>query len=204
VVTLTIYVEGGSATLSRKCRLGFQTFFEKAGQKGNMPHFVSAGSRERAFDMYRTALKFGDRAMLLVDSEAPVTHTSPWTHLRNRPGDGWEKPGTAPDNDCHLMVQCMEHWFLADRETLKAFYGQGYRESALPSAGTSLESIPKDTLSKSLYEATRNSRTKRAYSKGGHSFDLLARIDPAKVTAASPWADRFVTAVKTAMTAPQP
>jgi hypothetical protein len=204
MVVLSLFVEGGGDTnkLAIDCKRGFRIFLEKSGLKGKMPRIVAGGTRAQAYDKFCTALKTGQRALLLVDSEAAVSEISPWTHLRNRPGDGWEKPGTAADDDCHLMVQCMEHWFLADRETLKAFYGQGYRESALPSSGTSLESIPKDTLSRSLYEATRNSRTKRAYSKGGHSFELLARIDPAKVTAASLWADRFVTAVRTAMTVP--
>ncbi len=30
------------------------------------------------------------------------------------------------------------------------------------------------------------------YSKGGHSFEILETLDPAKVRAASPHADRFV------------
>jgi hypothetical protein len=100
------------------------------------------------------------------------------------------------------MVQCMENWFLTDRETLRTFFGQGYRETALPPACQNIETILKDTVLRSLSEATKDCKTKARYDKGEHSFDLLARIDPAKVTASSQWANRFVTAVKTAMSAP--
>ena len=142
--------------------------------------------------------------MLLVDSEDPVTAASSWDHLATRGGDRWSKPDTGADDHCHLMVQCMENWFLADRETLRRFFGQGYKASALPPASQNIENISKDTVLRSLSEATKDCKTKARYEKGEHSFDVLARIDPAKVTAASPWAASFVTAVKDAMNTPQP
>lgn len=39
-------------------------------------------------------------------------------------------------------------------------------------------------------------KSKAEYGKGEHSFPLLARIDPATVMAASPWAKRFVDELK--------
>ena len=33
----------------------------------------------------------------------------------------------ATDEQAHLMVQCMEAWFLADRETLAAVFGRGLK-----------------------------------------------------------------------------
>jgi hypothetical protein len=47
----------------------------------------------------------------------------------------------------------------------------------------------------SLQRATYNCKTKAAYDKGEHSFKVLARIDPAKVSQALPWARRFFDAL---------
>ena len=88
------------------------------------------------------------------------------------------------------MVQMMESWFLADREALAAYYGQGFRAGALPS-NTRIEDVAKDDVIDGLEQATRNT-SKGRYSKGRHSFDLLARLAPAKVTNASPYAKRLI------------
>lgn len=205
-----LYVEGGgdSKSLQIECRRGFREFLEKAGLKGKMPGITACGSRQEAYKDYCTALKGGEAAVLLVDSEAPVTpehrqpkdqpaQWQPWQHLKAR--DGWDKPANALDSDCHLMVQVMENWFLADRETLKAFFGQGFRESALPAADRPIEDVTKDEVYRAVKLATQGCKTKGEYVKGEHSFKLLAKTDPAKVMAASPWARRFVEELKKKM-----
>ena len=88
------------------------------------------------------------------------------------------------------MVQCMEAWFVADRETLAAFFGQHFNANALP-AREDVENISKQDLCTALESATRTCK-KGSYGKGRHSFDILAQIDPAKVTAASPYAKRLI------------
>ena len=50
-----------------------------------------------------------------------------------------------------------------------------------------------------MKRSTRECKTKDAYGKGPHSFKLLAAVDPAKVTAASPWAKRFIECLKARM-----
>lgn len=95
------------------------------------------------------------------------------------------------------MVQVMENWFLADRETLKTFFGQGFRENALPATSRPIEDVAKEDVYSALKQATRDCET--PYGKGEHSFKLLERIDPAKVMAASPWAQRFVDELKKKM-----
>ena len=139
--------------------------------------------------------------MLLVDSEDPVLVSSPWAHLLQRQGDAWPTPPHATDDDCHLMVQCMESWFLADRDTLKNFFGQGYDANALPAAENPIETIPKIAVYQALAKATKDCKTKAPYGKGEHSFLLLASIDPAKIAAASPWANRFITDLNQTMIA---
>jgi len=210
VVKLKLYVEGGgdSAALKAACRQGFTQFITNAGI-GQRPRVVACGSRGDAYDSYRTAIANGEDAILLVDSEAPVAQQhqqgqdssewQPWQHLKQRPGDVWDKPQGVPDTDCHLMVQCMESWLIADPVTLKAFFGQGFRENQLPVTANSVESVGKQQVYSALAKATKVCKTKAQYGKGEHSFKLLGKIDPAKVTAASPWASRFVSELKKKM-----
>jgi hypothetical protein len=83
------------------------------------------------------------------------------------------------------MVQAMEAWFHADKEKVREYYVRGFLLDAL-SARTDIDNIPKADLFAGLKLATRACPTKGAYSKGGHSFAILALIDPAKVRASSP------------------
>lgn len=98
-----------------------------------MPKVVACGSREHAFKDFQNALKNQKHglALLLVDSEGPVSkNISSWTHLQNQ--NGWERPAEVTDERAHLMVQCMEAWFLADREKLATFFGRGFNREVLP------------------------------------------------------------------------
>jgi len=205
-----LYVEGGGDTnvLKTACRAGFSDFLSKAGLKGKMPRIVACGSRQNAYDSFCTAINSGEEALLLVDSEAAVTthcqqgdaeNWKPWQHLKDRPGDQWDKPGNAGDDDCHLMVQCMESWFLTDRAQLQDFFGQGFNANSLPAEGNQIESVAKSQIYQALSSATQNCKTKSKYGKGEHSFKLLALISSDRVTAASPWAKRFIDAAKKKM-----
>ena len=204
MVGMKLYVEGGGLgkSLRTACRQGFSELLTKAGLAAHMPRIVASGSRSEAYGDFCTALRNGERAMLLVDSEDPVLGQppyQPWRHLWNRPGDHWRKPPGATDAHCHLMVQCMEAWFLADRQTLQAFFGQGFRDNALPAGGRNIETITKHDVYQSLANATGECKTKAPYGKGEHSFKILALIDPGMVTQASGWANRFIAEIKQQM-----
>ncbi|MCB0064764.1 MAG: DUF4276 family protein [Caldilineaceae bacterium] len=161
-----------------------------------MPKVVACGSRDQAFRDFKTALKQSQPdsfPLLLVDSEDPITKGSePWDHLEQR--DKWTKPSKADDKQFHLMVQCMESWFLADPDTLSQYFGRGFQNSALPKR-RDIENIRKVDVYKLLESASRNSQ-KQTYSKGKHSFALLGQIDPTKVTECSPFAQRLIDALK--------
>lgn len=204
-----LYVEGGgnTAALKTACREGFTSFITRAGID-RRPRVVACGSRKDAYDSYCTAIANGEDAVLLVDSEAPVDGRhqdgepqdwTPWQHLKQRTGDQWEKPANVADTDCHLMVQCMESWLLADDSALKAFFGQGFRETRLPASAHAIETLAKSQIYDALADATKDCKNKAQYGKGEHSFKLLARIDPAKVASASLWAKRFVDELKKIM-----
>lgn len=132
----------------------------------------------------------GTFIVLLVDSEDPVAAgTGAWSHLRFR--DNWDRPNGSTDDNAHLMVQCMESWFLADRNTLMQYFGDGFKEKSLPNR-TDVESIPKQDVFRSLDAATRQSK-KGKYDKGKHAFEILGKLNPESVTAGSPSAKRLVT-----------
>jgi Domain of unknown function (DUF4276) len=189
---VTIYVEGGSpGDLQSECRKGFRLFLEKAGLKGQMPKVVACGSRNEAYSRFCTALSIkADFPLLLVDSEGPVSET-PWQHALHQEGDQWKKPDGTDDDHLHFMVQVMESWFLADRAALKTHFGFEFKDSKLPK-GKYLEAIPKQQVLDGLKTATQNCGRDKTYHKGRHSFEILGKISPQLVVAASPSAKRLI------------
>ena len=192
-MNVKVYVEGGGdrRETQAKCRKGFNCFFHKTELAGQMPKVKSCGSRQKTYDDFCAAwAKVADDVfiVLLVDSEGPVAG-SPWPHLKNR--DNWRKPPDATDNNAHLMVQCMEAWFLADVDTLAGYFGDGFNRNALPGQ-PNVECIPKADLDHRLKMATRYSTRKGAYHKGKHSFAILSMLNPKKVTDASHHAKRLI------------
>jgi len=194
-VNVKVYVEGGGDTnaLKTRCRQGFSEFFRKAGLEGCMPRIVASGGRQQAFDDFCTALNkagVNDFIILLVDSEVAVANgAASWVHLKAC--DNWDKPAIATDDNAYLMVQCMEAWFLADKDTLATYFGDGFNPGALP-ARADIENIEKTDIFNGLKVATRHCNKKGEYGKGRHSFNILGRIDPVKVTAVSPAAKRLI------------
>ena len=87
------------------------------------------------------------------------------------------------ETQCHLMVQVMESWFVADSAALKSFYSDGFNAKALPKS-KDVETVDKDTVLKALDNATRKAK-KGKYHKIKHASDLLSRLDPAVVRSAS-------------------
>jgi len=205
-VTVKLFVEGGGDTnkLRTDCRRGFSGFLRSAGI-GASPRIVARGSRESAYQAYKTAIANGELAMLLVDSEGPVSkdHSrgdpskwQPWSHLKQR--DAWEKPPGTPDTDCHLMVQVMESWVVADPETLEAYFGKGFDSTQLPGADTLVEDVSKDDIARCLAAAAKKTK-KKGYQKGRDSFRLLEQVNGTLVIAKSGWAKRFVAGVRQAL-----
>ena len=194
-MSVRIYVEGGGDRAEQKNRLrkGFQEFFKKAGLAGNLPEVIACGSRAKAYDRFSNTVdnkKY--TALLVVDAEERVRAPKAWQHLKDR--DDWDRPKAATDDQCHLMVQVMESWFLADLDALESYFDQGFKRSALPQ-NPKIEEVPKLDIETGLRQATRDTKKGR-YHKGNHSFDLLGKIDPAKVRRKSPYAKRFLCVLK--------
>lgn len=191
---IKIYAEGGGEgqLLDTLFRQGWTEFFKKAGLEGRMPSIVRGKGRERTFDLFSTAVanrKANEIPLLLVDSEDPVKPGhSVWQHLKAR--DGWDKPPKADDTQAFLMVQVMETWFIADREMLQNYFKPDFNDAKIPK-WPNLEVVIKTTIYDALDQATASCKTKQ-YAKGKISFEMLAKLDPAKVEAACPSAKELL------------
>lgn len=83
----------------------------------------------------------------------------------------------------------MEAWFLADRNVLVEYYGDGFLVNRLPATST-IEEIPKSDLKPKLKSAAENTSKKR-YDETKHGADILSGLDPSKISEVSPHAKRF-------------
>jgi len=187
---IRLYIEGGGNSDSRKeLRKGFSSFFRdlKAQAENARVSFslILCGSKNSTYEDFTKALSDHPHAFvaLLVDADRPVTQ-SPWEDLN------WDSCGTSDDH-CHLMVQAMEAWFVADSAKLKDFYGRGFNDGPIPK-DTDVERIEKRILKPCLNKATRKTSRKR-YSETDHAPKLLALIDAAIVRRASRHCDRLFT-----------
>ena len=183
VSEIRIYAEGGGDQRSGKAavREGFSKFLsslnEMARERHIRWHVVACGSRQSAFEDFEIALKQHREAfnVLLVDAEGPVSR-SPWEHLQDR--DQWSIQGI-PGDHCHLMVQTMEAWIVADLGALTRFYGQGFNANPIP-VREDVELVAKADLERALIQATQNTQ-KGEYHKIRHGPKILALVDVSKV-----------------------
>src|SRR5262249_40026255 len=155
--------EGGGTTRAEQTPLreGFKALFDKVSRT-RKPRVVCAGGRGQTFKEFKIHLRANPRAvwLLLVDSEGPVaSEASPWDHVANRQGDGWQKPAEATDAELHFMVEAMEAWLMADPEALALYYGKAFKKDKLPQRAN-LEEVPKDDLQKAFEAATKDAKTK--------------------------------------------
>jgi len=195
VKEIRIYIEGGGDKKDTKkaMRIGFSAFLKDlrqiAQKKRIRWQIIICGSRQNAFGDFKNALKTNPNAfnVLLVDAEALV-NTTPCQHLKCR--DDWDLLNI-DDEYCQLMAQTMEAWLIADIETLKKFYGQGFKENAIPK-NPEVEKVDKKQLEPSLKAATRNT-IKGEYHKIQHASKLLALLEVDKVRQVAPHCDRLFT-----------
>lgn len=197
VAEIRIYAEGGGnkADTKAKFRQGLSVFLGTIRQEARKQRvrwtITVCGGRNQAHDKFLNALQEHPGAfnILLVDAEAVVAaNHGPWQHLQSR--DGWDNGG-ASDDHCHLMVQAMESWFIADPDTLADYYGQGFNRNPFPGTAN-VETIEKDQLVTILENATRRTQ-KGLYAKIAHGTQLLQRIRPDIVRPKAPHCDRLFT-----------
>lgn len=189
---IRIYIEGGGDPFSKaRMREAFSKFFavprDAARQRRASWTLILCGSRDDTFKAFQQGVKnYPDAAVfLLVDAEQPVAG-SPRDHLAAR--EPWDL-SIATDDQCQVMAQVMESWFLADPGALEAFYRQGFVSGQLPKR-KNVEEVPKDEVMSALDSATRKTQKGR-YHKIQHGPLILESLDPQKVRARAPHCDRL-------------
>ena len=193
---MKIFMEGGgqgNPSAHSRLRTGFGLLLTALGVSQH-PRIVACGPRGNAFRKFSGALARGEKALLLVDSESPVTaqnHGRPWAHLAEN--DKWTKPAGASDDDAHLMVQCMESWFVADPDALAAHFGRGFNADKLP-GDSDVEEVVKSDILGGLEAATKKSGG--GYRKVRDGFALIGIICPFRVAERAPHAKRFFDALR--------
>lgn len=196
---IRLYVEGGGDKKNGKSlfRQALGEFLRDLRQLAQAKKvrwaIIAGGSREKTFDLFKLALRDHASAfnVLLVDSETAVQRP-PWRHLHEC--DRWTKPADADDRHCHFMAQAMEAWFLADPQTLAAFYGPGFNANVLPKR-QDVEQTPKSQLVDCLNQAARDTN-KPQYHKIQHACRILERLDLAKVASRASYCRRFAEQIK--------
>jgi len=192
---IRIYIEGGGNKAGRsELRNAFREFFrelaEGAAKRGVRLRPLPFGGRQNTFQAFKLALEDrGDAFIaLLVDSETPVSVDSPWRHVKSHSGDNWDNPGV-DDKHCHLMVQTMEAWLVADPEKLQEYYGRDFHDNSLPRS-PNVEEIAKERIQRALKSATRRTQ-KGSYHKGKHAPAILRIIRPSEVKRRAPHCKRL-------------
>jgi len=185
VTDAKLYVEGGSVgadskEIQARCREGFKKLLLKIGLTNRLPRIIACGSRNEAYDSFKTEHLAGKMAYvaLLVDSEAlTINGENPWGHLKIR--DDWNCPTGATDDQVFLMTTCMETWIIADKDGLSRFYEKYkkcLRSGGLPST-VNLEAKDSHVVQNALLAATQD--CSNAYMKNKRSLEALATVDPA-------------------------
>ncbi len=182
-----IYFEGDI-----KLKRGFRAFFQKElGAKRFI--LINGDSGSETIKDFVLGLHSPPNAKhsLLIDSD--VYGDNPVSEVLSivKKGYGARYKNNYPSDSeaIHLMVQVMESWFLADKEILQEYFGDGFQLSRIPK-NEKVEEILKADVMNGLKDATGKSR-KGKYHKTKHAPDILERLDPEKVRMHAPYCDRL-------------
>lgn len=191
-----IYVEGGGGKDSKDhMRQAFGQFLTgprvAAREQRVRWRVVLCGSRDNTFKGFHARQKSHPNAhvFLLVDAEQPIVGSAR-EHLAAR--EPWDL-SVATDDQCQLMAQVMESWFLADPQALERYYGQQFASKQIP-ARENVEKIDKPAVFAALKAATRNT-SKGKYDKADHAPQILKALDSDRVRSRAPHCDRLFRAL---------
>lgn len=192
VKDIKLYVEGGGKGTSKNATIriqqGFDSFFKElkdaARDKKISFRIIPSSDTETTYDDFMRGVRTSPESfnMLLVDSDEAVGKDESASTFLQRKHKKWDLQ-KIDDERCHLMVQIMEAWFIADIDALKKFYGQNFKESAIPK-NKNVEAIEKEVIEKALKAATAKTQ-KEEYQKIKHGGKLLEFINPVKVCEAA-------------------
>jgi Domain of unknown function (DUF4276) len=192
VSEIRIYVEGGGGKDSKaRMRQAFSQFLaesrDAARQRRAQWSVILCGSRDDTFKAFQNGVRSHPDAdvYLLVDAEQEVAGT-PREHLGAR--EPWDHSAVSEDQ-CHLMAQVMESWFLADPAALERFYGPKFGAGQIPKR-KNVEEVPKDEVMSALDRASRSTQ-RGPYHKIHHGAPILESLDPSLVRSRAPHCERL-------------
>ncbi len=195
---IKLYVEGGGKGSHKRATIklqqGFDAFFRDlknaAREKKISFKIIPSSNTQTTYEDFLISVRNSPQSfnLLLVDSDEAVAEDETACDFLQKKYRKW-KLKTIKDEQCHLMVQIMESWFLADIDALKSFYGKEFKENAIPKI-KNVEAIAKDKVEKSL--ATATAKTQKAeYHKIEHGAKILELVNPQKVRQAAPHCERL-------------
>lgn len=182
--TACIYIEGGthgadSKHVNIRCTEAFHKLLDRMGFTGRQPKLVAGGGRDSVFRDFRTAHTAAktDFIAMWIDSEEPLSDIdAAWAHLKNvTTVTKWDRPDGALDEQVLFMTTCMETWIIADRETMREHFRQGFNENQLL-AVNAIEGRSRDDVQARLMNATKNCQN--AYEKGKRSYAIVGKLNP--------------------------
>lgn len=188
VSEIRIYFEG-----SPRLREGFNKLIRPKIEQASHNHIrfklIAGGSTEETIKDFKKATSSHKDAsiIMLIDSDRSYD-SGLLMNIRSQVG------ANVQDEQIHFMVQVMESWFLADRDTLKQYYGQKFQESRLPQ-NSDVERISKSDVISGLEDATRDT-SKGKYHKTKHAPQLLSNLNADKVCSAAPSCKRLFDALQ--------
>jgi Domain of unknown function (DUF4276) len=200
VEEIRIYIEGDTKRKGKNSKIslgqGFNSFFkeldEKAKEKKVKFRLIMCGSTAETFKDFLLGVKSHQNSFVafLIDADNEVgDNETPKSFLQKQEKSRNWNFENVKDEQCHLMVQIMESWFLADVETLKSFYGQNFKHNAIPKQ-PNIEKIAKPDVEKSLDKAASETN-KGKYHKIRHGAELLSKIETGKVRAKAAHCNRL-------------
>lgn len=185
VKEVLIYIEGDTKQKGKAnaipLRQGLRTFFQNLENEIKVPIRIKpVGARELTIKIFLSEIDDNrdNFAVLLVDAEGEIGEDESVKTFLRKISDKFNFKNVK-DEQCHLMVQLMESWFLADKEKLGEFYGPNFNHNALPK-NKNVEKIPKADVLKGLKAATAKTK-KGEYGKGTHSGEILQKINSSSV-----------------------
>lgn len=199
VKEILIYIEGDTKQKGKSnaitLRQGFSSFFGKLSEELKIPiKPIMCGAREETIKIFLSQFPSDAKsaAFILVDADREITENETPKMFLQKLSTKFDFR-KVNDEQCHLMVQLMESWFLADRGKLAEIYGREFNVKALPQ-NKEVEKIHKNDVLTGLENATRNC-PKGKYGKGLHSGEILQKIDSSLVRSAAPHCEKLFAAI---------
>ena len=194
VSEIRIFVEGDKALL-KGLRAFLKPAMDTARRRRIKFNMVASGSANETVKDFMREVRRNPASLniLLLDSDRPDNGRL-IASLKNSPIWNSQTGATIRDDQIHFMVQVMESWFLADKDAIARYYGQGFQANRLP-PNPNVEQVMANDAIRRIEDATRRTQ-KGTYHKTRHAPDLLAQIDPNKVRDAAPNCRRLFTTLQ--------